>query len=304
MIAVSTCCRSEVCPDGPGLLMAMERLGSVGIELEYRISEAKFRQIRDLLPISPLHVASIHNYFPAPSVKPNARSSGDYFLLSSPDKDERNLAIEWTRKTIQHAADLNASAVVLHCGSVEMDRELDTLYRFYKASHIHTPAARQFIDRKIQERDRFKPRFLDSLLTSLEALVGIAEKQGVKLALENRYHYNELPTLDDFETIFDKFKDVPVGYWHDTGHAHAHEVLGLNPTGELLQRYGQNLIGVHIHDAVGLNDHLAPGLGEIDFDAIKVYLMQDTLKVLELKSGTTDADILQGIRYIRASGLF
>lgn len=95
-----------------------------------------------------------------------------------------------------------------------------------------------------------------------------------------------------------------MGYWHDTGHAHAHAVLGLNPPGELLQRYGQNLIGIHIHDAVGLNDHLAPGLGEIDFNAIKVYLKQDTLKVLELKSGTTDADILQGIRYVGESGLF
>jgi len=43
----------------------------------------------------------------------------------------------------------------------------------------------------------------------------------VLLGLENRYHDHELPGPDDFKVIFDKFKGAPVGYWHDTGHAHA-----------------------------------------------------------------------------------
>jgi sugar phosphate isomerase/epimerase len=303
MIAVSTSCKSELFTDGRSLLRAMERFGTVGIELEYRISQSMYRQMRGLLPKSPLKVVSIHNYFPCPSIKPGVKASGDYFLLSSPDKDERKRAIQWTLKSIEHAADLNAGAVVLHCGCVEMDRELDTLYRYYRLKKIHTIAARQFIARKIKERDRIKPIFLDSLLISLEALVEVAEKRGIKLAVENRYHYNELPTLDDFEVIFAKFRGGPIGYWHDTGHAHANEALTIIPPGMLLQRYCENLIGVHIHDAVGLDDHLPPGSGQIDFNAIKFYLKKDTLKVLELKPGTADAGMIQGIRYVRELGL-
>jgi len=303
MIAVSTSCKSGLFTDGHSLLRAMEHFGTVGIELEYRISQSMYPQIRDFLPKSPLHVVSIHNYFPTPSIKPNVKASGDYFSLSSLDKDERKLAVQWTRKSIEHAADLNAEAIVLHCGCVEMDREIDTLYRYYRSQEIHTTAARQFIARKIKERDQLKPIFLDNLLISLEDLAEVAEKRGIKLAIENRYHYNELPTLEDFKVIFAKFRGGPIGYWHDTGHAHAQEVLTFSPVGDLLQRYSENLIGIHIHDAVGLDDHLAPGSGEIDFNAINFYLKQKTLKVLEMKPGTADADIIQGIRYVRELGL-
>ncbi|NIS46468.1 MAG: hypothetical protein GWN76_11420, partial [candidate division Zixibacteria bacterium] len=43
------------------------------------------------------------------------------------------------------------------------------------------------------------------------------------------------------------------------------------------------LIGVHLHDAIGLDDHIPPGSGEIDFAALKPFLKADTIKVIELK---------------------
>ncbi len=59
--------------------------------------------------------------------------------------------------------------------------------------------------------------------------------------------------------IFDTFKGAPIGYWHDTGHAHANEILGLIPKNSLLQNYADQLIGIHLHDAIGLDDHIPPG---------------------------------------------
>jgi sugar phosphate isomerase/epimerase len=136
-------------------------------------------------------------------------------------------------------------------------------------------------------------------LASLDRLVSVAEKQGVLLGLENRYHYHELPGLDDFRVIFEKFKGAPIGYWHDTGHAHANEILGLIPKNALLQNYADQLIGVHLHDAVGLDDHIVPGSGEIDFNRLKPYLKENTIKVIELKPGIPESRVFKGIQFIR-----
>ncbi|MGD9012866.1 MAG: TIM barrel protein, partial [Desulfobacterales bacterium] len=119
--------------------------------------------------------------------------------------------------------------------------------------------------------------------------------------LENRYHYHELPGFDDFEIIFDKFRGAPIGYWHDTGHAHANEALGLIPKNALLKNYAEPLIGVHLHDAVGLDDHLPPGTGEIDFTALKPFLKAETAKVMEIKPGIPPSKVSKAIRFIHES---
>ncbi|MBW2412691.1 MAG: sugar phosphate isomerase/epimerase [Deltaproteobacteria bacterium] len=299
MLALSTSWRSSQITDARALLQSFDRLPISGLELDYRISEQTFEQIKSLLPQSRLEVVSVHNYFPTPVVEPSAAASGDFFMLSSLDQDERNRAVLWTRRTIEHAAHLGARAVVLHCGRVEMERELDRLYAFYDALQIRSKAARDFISRKLAERDRLKPPHMDNLLLSLEALCEDAARHGILLGLENRFHYDELPTLDDFEQIFDRLDGSPLGYWHDTGHARVNECLKILQPDSLLSRYTANLIGVHIHDAIGLEDHLAPGTGEMNLQALLSDLKSDTLKVIELRPKVRESDAIQGIHYIR-----
>jgi len=53
-----------------------------------------------------------------------------------------------------------------------------------------------------------------------------------------------------------------------------------------------------IHDARGLDDHLPPGSGEIDFKKIGIWIGDDTLKVIELKRGTQDSEVASGIHYL------
>ncbi len=263
MLALSTSCLSKQSKDGDSLINALESFDISAVELEYRISDAVYRRLIELLPQSDIKISSIHNYFPIPPKLTASKGGGDLYLLSSPDREERGQAVFWTNKTIEHAADLGAKAVVLHCGQVAMDMELDRLYAFFNSNQIHSREAQTFISRKLKERERLKPIYLDSLLASLEQLAPVAEKQGILLAIENRYHYRELPTLEDFDTIFTRFEGGPLGYWHDAGHAFVNESLTLIPAGSLIGAYSQNLIGVHFHDARGLNDHLVPGTGEI-----------------------------------------
>lgn len=295
MLALSTSWKSSQITDAQMLLQVFECLPISGIELEYRISEATFQQLRSLLRNSRLKVVSVHNFFP----KPAARASGDFFMLSSLDQDERRRAVQWTRKTIEHAADLGARAVVLHCGRVEMNRELDRLYTYYNSHQIGSKAAQDFISRKLSERDRLKAPYLENLLISLESLSPDAAKHGVLLGLENRFYYDELPTLEDFGQIFCLLEGTPIGYWHDTGHARVNEALTILQPDNLLTYYADKLIGVHLHDVIELEDHLAPGTGQIKLQGLLKYLKPDTLKVIELKPRVKESDVIRGIQYVR-----
>jgi sugar phosphate isomerase/epimerase len=299
MLALSTSWQSGGTVTAEGMFASLKNLEISAIELSYRISEDFYREMQNPLKRSGLKVVSVHNYFPIPSVKLASKGSGDLFLLSNQDDEERQRAIRYTLKTIKHAAELGAAAVVLHCGLVEMNHEMQALYQYVNLNRLDSKEAQIFIHNKLKERDRRKPGHMDSLLTSLDRLVSVAEKQGVLLGLENRYHYHELPGLDDFEVIFDKFRGAPIGYWHDTGHAHANESLGIIPRGSLLQAYATRLIGIHLHDAVGLDDHIPPGSGEIDFTALKPFLKTDTIKVFELKPGIPASEVSEGIRFMR-----
>ena len=113
-----------------------------------------------------------------------------------------------------------------------------------------------------------------------------------------------MPGFDDFKVLFTEFEGGPLGYWHDTGHAHANEILNIIPPEALLKTYSDRLIGVHLHDAIGLDDHLAPGTGIVDFKSIKYYFKKNTLLVIELKPGTPDLKVSQGIRYVHKNVMY
>ena len=298
MLALSTSWLSGGKTTAEEMLATLTNLDTVGIELGYRISENLYQQLKQSLKGSGLKVVSVHNYFPIPSIKPESKGGGDLFLLSSQNYEERQQAIRYTIKTIEHAAEMGAGAVVLHCGFVEMNHEMQVLYQHFNSDRLDSDEAQIFIQNKLKERDRLKSRHMDSLLASLDHLLPVAEKQGVLLGLENRYHYHELPGPDDFKVIFDKFEGAPIGYWHDTGHAHANETLGLIHPDFLLQSISDRLIGIHLHDAVGLDDHIPPGRGEIDFKALRPFLKPDTIKVIELKPGIQAPEVSESIRFV------
>jgi sugar phosphate isomerase/epimerase len=299
MISISTSWQSGGSVTAEEMLAVLKNLEITGIELSYRISEGFYQEMKNPLRRSGLKVVSVHNFFPIPSARSDSKGSGDLFLLSSSDNEERQNAIRFTIRSIEHASELGAAAVVLHCGVVEMNHEMQVLYQYFNSNRLDSEQAQIFIRKKLKERDRHKSEHLENLVFSLDRLLPVAEKQGVLLGLENRYHYHELPGLDDFGAIFTKFEGAPIGYWHDAGHAHANEILGFIPQNSLLQNYADQLIGVHLHDAISLDDHIPPGSGEIDFKTLKPFLKSDTIKVIELKPGIPVSEVSAGIQFVR-----
>ena len=303
MIALSTSWKSTDCDNGEALIRAIEQFPISEVELEYRITEPMYQQMRRFLKNSAPRVISIHNFSPVPPIVPRSMASGDLFLLSHTDREERLQAVQWTVRTIECANDLEARAVVLHGGRIDMNPEMEVLKKHLDEGTIDSEEAQDFIREKMAERERKKSKHIDALFFSLEKLIAAAERYHIQLGLENRYGYHELPGPDEFGEIFEKFDGAPLYYWHDVGHAQVNENLGLVNVRTLLETLSEKLIGMHFHDARGHEDHLPPGKGEIDFTAVRPYLKEDTLCVLELYPGTPDEEVSEGLAFLHGKGI-
>jgi sugar phosphate isomerase/epimerase len=49
----------------------------------------------------------------------------------------------------------------------------------------------------------------------------------------------------------------------------------------------------------GLDDHLAPGQGEVDYNEIKPFLKPSIIKILEVHSKVKRKSLLEGIEFIK-----
>jgi len=297
-LMLSTSWKSSKVSTVEELVKGLENLSISGIELEYRVRESILKGLRKELRSMGIPVISIHNFFPLPDDVPISKASGDLFLLSHTDKEERLQAVKWTIRTLEHADNLEARFVVIHGGKIDMDPEIDIIFEWYKNNILNSEKAQEFIKGKLKEREKKKGKHLDALLWSLERLVKTAEKYNIYLGLENRAYYHELPGPQEFSTIFAEFEGAPLGYWHDTGHAHINTVIGFSEHKTLLKTYRTQLIGIHLHDAKGVEDHLPPGSGEISFSEITAELAEGTPKVIELKPGTPDNEVARSLSYL------
>lgn len=120
MFGISTAWQSDEIDKGEELLGRLLELDIQGIELEYRITPKMFQEMLPRLKKREIRVLSIHNFLPLSEIIPKEEASGDALRLSAEDKEERELAIKYTVRTIQNAHDLEVPVVVLHLGRVEM----------------------------------------------------------------------------------------------------------------------------------------------------------------------------------------
>jgi sugar phosphate isomerase/epimerase len=285
-------------PDLGDMVDGVRDAGGARIEINYMPTR---EQLEQLLARPDLVVSSVHNFCPRPT---DARGNRipDPSLVAE-DADERRHAIALTRATMDLAARLDADAIVVHAGELVVlpddERRLDAMYRHGLASTDEFATLRETI---VAARRRIVGPALDHLLLSLADLVPYAEQIGVRLGIESRQDYRDIPALEDCAAIFDRFTSPLLGYWHDTGHAQRQANLGYTPHEEWLKQLGRRLVAMHLHDCEGLRDHLIPGRGRVDFRMVVSYLRPDTVPACEFDYYYDVADIREGLAYLRAAG--
>jgi sugar phosphate isomerase/epimerase len=284
-------------PDLNDFFQVSKRIGFLTIELNHQVDSEMLSRVA----LDHHQFSSVHE--PCPADIPTRDLIDRDWLISSQNETCREHGVQAVRRSIQLACKLGAPVVVVHCGNVSSDMnyeiKLRSLFKAGKAkSDEYLDTKSQFIQSRL---DQASLR-LQAVKKSLDELLVYADKFFVKLGLENRYHYLDIPIIDEMEELLQLADSSRLGFIYDVGHAQALGRLGFFPPDEWLNRYSARILGSHLHDVIGLSDHLAPGLGEIDFSAISNHLPDDSFRTLELLPGNTLAQIHDGIEYLVEAG--
>ncbi len=275
------------------MLFEIKKLGFSDLELSFDLSATMISEISQASGKNGFRVRSVHNFSPFPETFKRKDALPDCYSMASLDQEERALAIKYTKRTIDTASDLGAEAVVLHCGRVQMHDQTRNLIALYDRGLKDTEAFSSVKDEFLRERAAISQPFFDHSLNSLEELNKYAEARSVNLGIENRFYYREIPNLEEIGIILQEFKSSRIFYWHDTGHAQVMENLGFARHKDYLDLYGKGMVGAHIHNVVGCQDHQPPVNGQLDFSQLKPYLKKETLKVIEAHHPATPKEIKQ-----------
>ena len=299
MYSLSSCWNSQRHTDGRAMLEEIRDLGFQYAELSHGIRISLLPGILDAVDNGVIKISTVHNFCPLPIGID--RPAPNVFQFSAENPRERENAYRHSVKTIETAARLGASLVVLHMGSIDMKEYTDKLTGLISNGKKDTPKFEKLIEDASRKREEKKERYVALAYEMLQRLIPEAEKNGVKLGIENREAIEEIPLENDLALFFLEFQQPCVVYWHDTGHAQIKANLGFIDHAMHLESFIERLAGFHIHDVeYPGRDHQPPGTGCVDFAALKPFVRPEHIKVFEFSPGMTVEQAQAGIAHIKS----
>ncbi len=276
----------------------VQEFGFTHIELNSSLGPGN---LESLLEIGGLPISSVHAPCPNPKTGDNYASS---LSLASLNEDIRQEALQSVRSTIDLAVRVGAGVVVVHGGVVEMSLDLERdLRRLYNDGQAGDSEFEDIKCKLVTAREFMVCPHLDAVCESLLTLAGYAREQGVRIALENRVHYPEIPSLDEVTYILSQHSPEVVGYWHDVGHAEILDRTGFNPHEEWLIALGDRMLGIHLHDLKGVKDHQVPGTGDFDWALITDSLRSGVIRVCEIGQWNSIEDARNAVSFLQSKGI-
>ncbi len=281
------------------MLREIRELGFEYAELSHGIRMTLLPGILEAVDAGEIKISSLHNFCPLPMGV--LHPAPNLYKFTSTDKREWESAYRHTVKTIETAARVNAPAVVLHMGRIDMRVYTERLVEMLERGERETDKFQKICDEVFEKREDKKEKAVKLANQMLERLLAVAEPRGIKLGIENREALEEIPLDSDFRFFFKEFSSPFVIYWHDCGHAQIKENLGFINHRFHLESLAPRLGGLHIHDVkMPARDHCAPGSGVIDYAALKPFIKPEHIKVFELHPSLSLEEVQTGVAHIKS----
>ncbi len=298
MLAFSTCWNNSRHIDGESMIDEIIELGFSNIELSHGMTIAKLPGIQKAYRAGKFTCSGVHNFFPSPvEVMIDAPDAYEY---TSHRPFDRKRAMDMTLKTLELAAEFNAGYIVLHMGSTPLNPNKFTrpLTELVAAGRQHEPG---FIKQKIdfiKKREKIAALYYQRAIEALEELAPKAEEYQIKLAVESRSRFEDMPNEREMLKLQEHFKDHPwIGYWHDFGHVQLKHNLGLLDHEEWLNAISRYIIGGHVHDVEWpARDHRTPFSGTLNYAAILPHFPPHCPLIWELSPTRKSSEIQASLK--------
>ena len=276
------------------MLREIVDLGFDRVELGHGIRISLMPGIQEMYEAGKIKFSSLHNFCPLPVEVLGA--SPDCYQFSSAYPKERERAVKQTFQTIDFAERLRAPFVVMHLGEVPMKPVTDSLIALAKKGKL---LSRQYVRTKIkavQKREAAAPVYLERVKDCLRRIVDYAAAKKVKLGLEGRRGYEEIPSERELPVLLDEMNSPQLGYWHDFGHIQIKENLAFVDHAEWLRQIGPRAFGCHVQDCVWpAQDHQPPFAGDVDLTKLVPLLPRDCVFVWEMSPRKTAEEIQRSV---------
>lgn len=303
VFSFSTCWNIKRHTDGEAMLREIRDLGFKRVELNYNVTAEMLKTIEPMVEKGEIGISSVHNTFPH---IPDPDYGTDSVLLGFEEEEKRNRAVHLLVRSAEYAQRYGGEAVVVHPGEVpfpwDISKELEQIY------NTQGKESKEYLSKwmELQERrEAYSAGYVQKIIESLDEVCNLAVSKGlnIRFGIETRSKPQQIPTLSEAKTIIQALKGAPVGIWYDTGHAIMMDRLGLYDSVREMEGLMDDIVGVHIHETIGLSDHWCPYVnsGDMDFyDAYLPMIERAPLKVYELKAACKPEDIHKSHRLITA----
>lgn len=258
MLSLSTSWLSPRHREGRDMAVEARALGFEWIEVSHGTKISQLPGLLDAVKAGEIKVSSLHNFCPAPVEV--MMDAPDAFEFTSPKPAERQRAVNLTRKTLEMATRFGTDRVVVHLGSVPMKSITLQLEELAVQGDLYS---KEFTERKLRlvtMREEASKKHLDRVRAALDELIPECEKLGVRLGIETRSHYEQIPNQREMSLLLQEYHDCPwIGSWHDFGHVQRQANLALLDHEIYLREISPRLLGCHVHDVEWpAKDHRTP----------------------------------------------
>ena len=179
-------------PDLNDFFEISKQLGFQKIELNHQVNSAMLSRVR----LDHYQISSVHEPCPA-DISTKDLVDRDW-LISSISEDFRLQGVGTVKRSIRLAYDLGAPTVVIHCGTIPYNINHENKLRTLFKNGLNTSEEYQDIKLQfIQLRTELVGPRLNAVKKSLNELIEYGDQYKIRLGLENRYHYMDIPSIDE-----------------------------------------------------------------------------------------------------------